>query len=96
VRYAVGAKLVSGIAKRIFVLLGRVPRAIRATDVTTSLAHLDSRGKEMLALVAGPSHTLSRFLINKVLPTHFAGSLENIDLGPIEVVVGDDRRSLFV
>lgn len=62
--------------------------------MAAALTQLRPRGEQLLTFVAGPPHALSRFLVHEVLSTHFAGSLQNIDLSSIEVVVGNNGSSL--
>lgn len=61
----------------------------------STLASLGASGEHNLALVAGSSHTLSRFLVNEILTTRLAWPSED-DLLLLPAVVGNDGSILLV
>lgn len=65
--------------------------------MTAAFAHLGSRKEKRIAFVTGSPDALPGFLVHEVMTTsHLVGSPEDIDLGRIKVIVGDDRGILLV
>ena len=75
----------------------RVPGAISAADVAALLASLVTRSEESRALMASPSNSLTRLLVDQILTTRLASSGEN-NLLVLEsiVVIGNNRGVLLV
>lgn len=95
VRNAVGSKLVSRIAKGVFVLLGRVSGTIGTAGMATTVAFLASSLEKRFAFVTSSPHTLTRLLVDKILTTGSAGALEN-NFFLVPAIVGDNWGVVLV
>ena len=71
----------------------RIPRTVGTTGVGAAFAHLDVRGKELLALAAGSADSLPGLPVDEVLATGLGRPFEN-DLLVAGIPVGDDGRVL--
>jgi hypothetical protein len=95
--HTVGTELISRITVWIFLLFGRVARAVGAADVSALSTRLVTRNKEGRTFMAGSSHTLTRLLVDQVLSAGLARSgKDNLLLIKGIRVVGDDRSVLLV
>lgn len=85
-RYGARSELIPRISERILVLLRRIPRTVRTADMRALLTLLGPCGKEGLALVASPSDTLSRLLMDKILTSRLTRTCKNYLLRLVVII----------
>lgn len=83
------SKFVTWIAEGILLLLGRVSGAVCATDMSAVGAELASGTEEGTALVTVPSHSLTGFLVHKILGTALRGDPKFRSLLVVAIINGD-------